>query len=99
MMRRVLHELDNLRAQSARNAEEIRKRREAVRGALADVERDARKRAEAFSPPDLGAELRPDLTHRFQGTPARRTPDAAPNSLEAAKDEWERLRIVESEAR
>jgi DNA segregation ATPase FtsK/SpoIIIE, S-DNA-T family len=93
MMRRTLHELEKVRALAARHAEETRSMREGVRKALIDLEREARAHVSAFTPRDLGEELRLDIKHKFvlQGVPGRREPEPPPETFEAARDEWAKL--------
>lgn len=99
MMRRALHEVENLRSSADRDAEEIQKLRDAIRKKLADVEREARKRAEAFSPSDIGGALRRELGRNFDELPERRSPEAPPESFAAAQEEWGRLVGIETDAR
>jgi S-DNA-T family DNA segregation ATPase FtsK/SpoIIIE len=96
-MRRALHELDSARAHATRDAEEIRALRDQVRQAGIELERDARAHVNAFTPPDLGQELRLDLEHSFADLPGRRAPAPPPESFEAAQDEWQRLADAEQE--
>jgi len=91
MMRRALHELESLRAYAAQDAEEIRALRDGVRKALADLEREARAHVGAFTPLDLGEELRLDLKHSFGDPPDRQPPGPPPESFASARAEWERL--------
>lgn len=91
MMRRLLHELEGVRVQVASNAEEVRNQRDGVRAKLAEVEREARERAQAFSPPSLGEALLRELRTKFDDLPPRRAPESPPESFNDAQAEWNEL--------
>ena len=92
MMHRVLEELERVRDLASQDAEQIRALREAVREKLSLTEREARAHVDAFSPDDIGEELRLDITHKYAPSlPPRRTPEPPPESFAAAHAEWERL--------
>jgi S-DNA-T family DNA segregation ATPase FtsK/SpoIIIE len=95
MMRRALNELERVRGLAARDAEEIRALREGVRKTLIDAEREARSHVNAFSPRDIGEELRIDIAHKFApNVPSRRDPEAPPESFASAQEEWGRFAAV-----
>jgi S-DNA-T family DNA segregation ATPase FtsK/SpoIIIE len=101
LMRRVLNEVDGLRARMTREADEVRRLRNDVRTVLLETEQQARAHVGQFAPRDLGEQLRLDLTHAFaQRVPARRTPQAPPVELAGARREWDQLaRSAESDSR
>jgi len=88
-MRRALHELERVRSLAGRDTEEIHNLRDRVRKALIELEREARAEVGAFTPRDLGGELRLDLTHKFRpDLPGPRKPEGPPSTFEAARSEW-----------
>jgi len=91
LMRRVLNEVDGLRAHVSDDADEIRSLREEVRKVLVDTEQEARRHVGEFVPLDIGDSLRIDLTHVFEESdmPARLPDRGAPPSFDDARTEWE----------
>ncbi|RKQ93823.1 FtsK/SpoIIIE family protein [Solirubrobacter pauli] len=92
LMRRVLNEVDGLRARVLRDADDIRKLRDDVRTALIEVEQRAREHVGAFVPRDLGESMRRDLQHAFgRELPRRRPPQPPPTTFDEARQEWNGL--------
>jgi S-DNA-T family DNA segregation ATPase FtsK/SpoIIIE len=90
LMRRVLNEVEGLRARVTEDADEIRALREEVRTVLIDTEQKARRHVGGFAPRDIGESLRIDLDHAFSESdvPSRLPPQGAPPSFDDARTEW-----------
>lgn len=91
LMRRVLHELESLRAYAARDAEQVAQLREGARTTRADAERAARAHVDAFSPNDLGKELHAALAADWpsDALPGSQEVGALPSSFDVARNEWQ----------
>jgi hypothetical protein len=92
MMRRVLHQLDVVRAAAARDTDDVRQMRGQVRSKLQHTEREARADVLEFAPDDIGAELRDHVRRAFPTPPPpRRPPMPPPATLTEAEVEWSAL--------